>query len=140
MAIGPADASVIDRGRESAGIRDDLQAAGIAEPGDYDFHCLRHTYVSMLVQSGASVKVCQTLARHADPAMTIGIDSHVGVYDLARGLDGLAHVLPRPCVSAGLTGTDPSKVISSPERPLVDPKRRSGKLIAPNSADGRASR
>jgi hypothetical protein len=53
-----------------------------------------------------NIKVVQTLARHADPAMTLGIYTHVGVFDLARGLDGLAHILPTIVVSKGLTGTD----------------------------------
>lgn len=51
-------------------IRVDLGAAGVERPGDYDFHCLRHTFVSMLVWSGASIKTVQTIARHADPFMT----------------------------------------------------------------------
>ena len=32
-----------------------------------DFHALRHTYISGVVASGASVKTAQTLARHSDP-------------------------------------------------------------------------
>ncbi|EQD55917.1 integrase-recombinase protein, partial [mine drainage metagenome] len=30
-----------------------------------DFHALRHTYITRLVKSNASVKVCQELARHS---------------------------------------------------------------------------
>jgi hypothetical protein len=104
-------------------VREDLEAAGMEDAGDYGLHCLRHTYVSMLVQSGASIKVVQTLARHHDAAMTLGIYSHVGVFDLARGLDGLAHILPTPCVSKGRTGTDDTPVISSPGRTRIDPSR-----------------
>jgi integrase len=36
-----------------------------------DFHSLRHTYVSRLVQSGANVKVAQELARHSTPMLTL---------------------------------------------------------------------
>ena len=54
----------------------DLKAAGIApetDSGIVDFHALRGTYVTHLVASGASVKTCQTLARHSTPSLTIGI-------------------------------------------------------------------
>jgi integrase len=98
-------------------LREDLEAAGVDQPEVCDFHCLRHTYVSLLVRSGVSIKVVQTLARHADPAMTLGIYTHVGVFDLARGLDGLAHILPTLWVSKGLTGTDRAPVISRPNSP-----------------------
>jgi site-specific recombinase XerD len=51
-------------------IRTDLEPAGIDTAG-VDFHALRHSYITMLVKSGASVKVCQELARHADPKLTM---------------------------------------------------------------------
>ena len=115
-------------------LRRDLAAAGIENAHVYDFHCLRHTFVTALIRSGASIKVVQALARHADPAMTLGVYTHVQVYDLARGLDGLpaltlaadqaevktgtydntlAHTLPTPPVSKGRKGTDPTS-----EKPL----------------------
>ncbi len=112
-------------------LREDLEAAGIAQPGDYDFHCLRHTYVSMLVRSGVSIKTVQALARHADPAMTLGIYTHVGIHDLARGLDGLAHTLPTPCVSKGLTGTDPAPVKYGPVASRRDRSRHAFQSTEP---------
>jgi integrase len=124
-------------------LREDLEAARVDQPEDYDFHCLRHTYVSLLVRSGVSIKVVQTLARHADPAMTLGIYTHVRVFDLARGLDGLAHVLPTPCVSKGLTGTDSTPVISRPNTPREDPSRHafgtSNPKVVGSNPTGRAS-
>ena len=42
-------------------IRVDLRAAGI-QPDGFCFHSLRHTFVSRVVESGASVKVCMELA------------------------------------------------------------------------------
>ncbi len=112
-------------------LRSDLQAAGVDCVASYDFHSLRHSYVTLLIKSGASVKVCQELARHADPKLTMNVYTHLGVHDLARGLQGLAHVLPTTGVSSGLNGTDGTVVISSPGRPLVDPTDQCGKLIAP---------
>ena len=54
-----------------------------------DFHSLRSTYVSRVVTSGASVKVCQELARHSTPSLTIGRYAHVHLNDLTRALDNL---------------------------------------------------
>jgi integrase len=51
-------------------IRVDLKAAGIpyeTDSGVVDFHSLRGDFISYLVSSGASVKTCQTLARHSTP-------------------------------------------------------------------------
>ena len=54
-----------------------------------DFHSLRHTYISQIVNSGASVKVAQELARHSTPTLTIGRYAHVRIHDLSAALDGL---------------------------------------------------
>ena len=121
----------INRDNAAPALRLDLEAAGVNSTASYDFHSLRHTYVTMLIKSGASVKVCQELARHADPKLTMNVYTHLAVHDLARGLEGLAHILPTTSVSSGLNGTDGTVVISSPGRPLVDPTRQFGKLISP---------
>jgi integrase len=123
----------LDRDNAARALRSDLKAAGIAGWADYDFHSLRHSYVTMLVKSGASVKVCQELARHADPRLTMNTYSHLTVCDLARGLEGLAHILPTSGVSSGLTGTDGIAVISSPGQPHCVPARQPSMIIAPNS-------
>jgi hypothetical protein len=61
-------------------LRRDLESAEIAYRDASgrvaDFHAFRHTYVSMLVRSGASVKVAQELARHSTPTLTIGCYTH----------------------------------------------------------------
>ena len=75
-------------------VREDLEAARVDQPEVYDFHCLRHTYVSLLVRSGVSIKVVQTLARHADPAMTLGIYTHVGVLTSPADWTGLPTSCP----------------------------------------------
>src|SRR5690606_22427320 len=54
-----------------------------------DFHALRHTYISRLVASGASVKVAQELARHSTPTLTIGRYAHARLHDLTAALDAL---------------------------------------------------
>jgi integrase len=73
-----------------------------------DFHAFRHDYISRVVQSGASVKVAQELARHSDPKLTIGRYAKTRLHDLTRALDGLAPAdLPeRAQVALQATGTD----------------------------------
>jgi integrase len=87
-------------------IRSDLKAAGIEADGR-DFHCLRHSYVSELIRSGASVKTVQTLARHSTPTLTLGRYAHAGVYDLRSAVDALPSLTTTGNVTvAKATGTD----------------------------------
>jgi hypothetical protein len=54
----------------------DLQAAAIpkySREGKVDFHALRLAYINFVLESGASVKEAQALARHASPAMTMNV-------------------------------------------------------------------
>jgi integrase len=71
-------------------LRSDLEAAGIAykdaEGGVVDFHALRHTFITLLVGSGASVKVAQVLARHSTPTLTIGRYAHADTADRQSAL------------------------------------------------------
>ena len=54
----------------------DLKAAEIpkcTQEGKLDFHALRVTYVTLLLQAGAYVKEAQSLARHSDPKLTMNV-------------------------------------------------------------------
>jgi hypothetical protein len=57
-----------------------------------DFHSTRHTFISGIVAGGASVKVCQELARHSTPTLTIGRYSHTRLHDVAAALDSLPNL------------------------------------------------
>jgi integrase/recombinase XerD len=74
-------------------IRFDLEAAGIpcrdSAGRVIDFHSLRHSYISQVVNSGASVKVAQELARHSTPTLTIGRYAHTRLHDLSAALSNL---------------------------------------------------
>lgn len=59
-----------------------------------DFHALRATYITLLVKSGASVKIVQELARHSDPKLTLNIYSKLGVHELSGALDRLPSLTP----------------------------------------------
>jgi integrase/recombinase XerC/integrase/recombinase XerD len=67
-------------------IKADLKAAGIPSD-DYCFHSLRHTYISGVVQSGASVKVCMELARHSKPDLTFRRYSHSQAEDRSKAVN-----------------------------------------------------
>ncbi len=54
-----------------------------------DFHSMRHLFVSRLVNSGASVRTCQELARHSTPMLTVGRYAHVRLHDLTGALQKL---------------------------------------------------
>ena len=54
----------------------DLTRAGIpkeAVGGKLDFHAVRLAYINLVLETGATVKEAQTLARHATPQMTLGV-------------------------------------------------------------------
>ena len=74
-------------------LKKDLEVAGI----DYedavgrfaDFHSLRHSFASILNQSGVSPKVAQSLLRHSTIGLTMDTYTHIGLYDERTALDSL---------------------------------------------------
>ncbi|HEX4150307.1 MAG TPA: site-specific integrase [Pirellulales bacterium] len=55
----------------------------------FDFHGLRHHFITNLAKAGVPPKVAQTLARHSTITLTMDRYSHVGVADVVGGLDAL---------------------------------------------------
>jgi integrase len=59
--------------RPACELEKDLKAAGIPKwtpEGKIDFHALRITYTTLVIEAGANFKEAQTLARHATPELT----------------------------------------------------------------------
>ena len=56
-------------------------------------HAFRHTYASLLLQSGATPKVTQEQLRHADPRVTLGIYSHVLGKDHRDAVEKVASIV-----------------------------------------------
>ena len=82
-----------NKSKGAAMLRKDLEAVGIPyqdENGRYaDFHAQRHTFISNVGRSGATVKETQILARHSTSALTLDVYSHIGLYDERRAIEKL---------------------------------------------------
>ena len=92
QAAEPAFPAMPDSDLTAEMLKADLHAAGLkyeAPEGRYDFHSLRHQFCSDLVASGANIKVCQTLARHSTPVLTIGRYSHTRIHDRQAAVENL---------------------------------------------------
>src|ERR1043166_6153927 len=62
-----------------------------SEDGCYaDFHSNRHLFITSLEQAGLSPKMAQTLARHSDVRLTLGVYTHLGIHDLSSAIGALA--------------------------------------------------
>jgi integrase len=77
-------------------LRIDLEAAGIPYvacgpdgPEYADFHALRHSYSTNVVNSGVNVKLAQSLARHSTVTLTLGRYTHVQLHDLGSAVQKL---------------------------------------------------
>jgi hypothetical protein len=74
-------------------IRKDLKAAEIPYEDDakcvFDFHALRHQFISTLARGGAHPKEAQALARHSTITLTMDRYTHLGIVDLTSALDRL---------------------------------------------------
>ena len=74
----------------------DLAAAGISKTapgGKLDFHALRVTYVSLVLEAGASVKEAQSLARHSNPDLTLNVYGRARYERLAEVTESVGAIL-----------------------------------------------
>ena len=94
----------------AAMLRVDLKAAGIPyrdEAGRYfDFHALRHHFITWLAQSGVHPKDAQALARHSTITLTMDRYSHTGIRDMNAALAKLPELPGGQGEAARATGTD----------------------------------
>jgi integrase len=105
-------------------LRRDLAAAGVeyeTSEGVADFYAARVSYITNLVASGASVKTCQTLARHSTPVLTIGVYARTSLHDIKGAVEALPDpTASRPAPEAA-TGTDTPT--STPRGTRAGPKK-----------------
>jgi integrase len=85
-------------------VRRDLADAGIPyEDGRgrlFDFHALRHSFLTHLAESRVHPKVAQVLARHSSIRLTLDVYTHLEAVDVAGDLDKL----PDLPLAAGVGG------------------------------------
>src|SRR5262245_3658144 len=76
----------------------------------FDFHALRHQYVSNLAAAGVHPKIAQTLARHSTIALTMNRYTHLAVHDLSASVNSLpalpVHISGKGPDVLQATGTD----------------------------------
>ena len=97
-------------------LKDDLQAAGIAYVDDsgrvFDFHSLRHQFISGLAAAGVHPKTAQQLARHSTITLTMDKYSHVLQAELDKAVDLLPGYSTTP-EQQRATGTIGKNVLAS---------------------------
>lgn len=83
-----------------------------------DFHALRGAFISRLVETGASLKVCMELARHSDPKLTLKTYAKVRMHDVGTALEKMATAgrSHPPTVEARATGTDERSISTGAAR------------------------
>ncbi len=54
-----------------------------------DFHSCRHLFITSLERAGVSPKMAQTLARHSDIRLTLGVYTHVELQDQTAAIKSL---------------------------------------------------
>ena len=77
-------------------IERDLETAGIpkwTEEGKVDFHALRVSYVSLVVETGADLKAAQSLARHTTPELTMNVYARVRGSKLTEVAEAVGRII-----------------------------------------------
>ena len=124
-------------------LRHDLDAAGIPYEDTagqvFDFHALRHQFISNLAAAGVHPKIAQTLARHSTIGLTMDRYTHLAVADVAGALDGLP-ALPGNLAAGELqaTGTGGAADCQGVDDLKTTPENDSGgpvfmRMVAPTS-------
>jgi hypothetical protein len=69
-----------------------------------DFHSNRHTFITNLERSGVSPRRAQSLTRHSDIRLTMGVYTHINLHDQFSAIESLPAT---PTV--GINGNDKAK-------------------------------
>ncbi len=100
----------------------------------FDFHALRHQYVSNLAAAGVHPKIAQTLARHSTITPTLDRYTHVGLYGLSASVNSLPAIpVEVPVAEANVlkaTGTEDG---AGSEVPTVVPRGAENGAVLPAS-------
>ena len=81
-------------------VKRDLEAVGLGyKDGSgriFDFHAIRHQFISNLALCGVHPKVAQELARHSDINLTMTRYSHLTKADEQRAIESLPDIQDKP--------------------------------------------
>jgi len=109
--------------------------------GALDFHALRHTFITNLIQGGANPRTAQTLARHSTITLTMDRYAHVALADTSKALAALpalplANSAPNEAAVAatGTHGRDVTQRAGSAARSAHGPTSPNGAGTGPTSA------
>ena len=90
----------LNREHSAEMLREDLTDADIPYTDDdnrvFDFHALRHQFISSLAAGGVHPKTAQELARHSRIDLTMNLYTHVFRGDLSGALDALPDYSAKP--------------------------------------------
>jgi hypothetical protein len=111
-----------------AGRRDDRGRHPDGQGRAYDFHALRHQFISDMVAAGVHPKDAQALARHGTITLTMDRYAHVRTANLRAALDRLPD----------LAGTPPCTLLAPPLAPNLDTEGDGGGRDETESVDGGA--
>jgi len=103
-----------------------------------DFHSNRHLFITSLEQAGLSPKMAQTVARHSDVRLTLGIYTHIGLHDQTSAIESL----PAP-PSFGENGSEAATLrATGTDGRLNEPEetRRVVPTVVPSGAENGAVR
>lgn len=110
-------------------LRVDLAEAGIPyedEAGHvFDFHAIRHFYITELVRSGVYPKLAQSLARHSTITLTMDRYAHVEASECRQALFGL------PKISASQAVAKDSR-IQGPEKSVAQMVAQTSDVTCPS--------
>ena len=115
-----------------------------------DFHSNRHTFITNLERAGVSPRTAQSLARHSDIRLTMGVYTHIGLLDQTTAIESLPgppSLDPRPSSEAAelrATGTDDVRAGSRKVPTMVPRGAENGAVrlaptayeVAPDCTDG----
>jgi hypothetical protein len=81
----------------------DLEAAGIPKHGPggkLDFHACRTAYVNLVLDSGATVKEAQELARHSTPDLTMNVYGRTREDRLTQAVEHISDAISEEAIRA----------------------------------------
>jgi integrase len=113
------------------------------EDGLYaDFHSNRHLFITSLERAGLSPKMAQTLARHSDVRLTLGVYTHIGLHDQTSAV----YSLPAPPRVGGGPEADASVLRATgtngpiPRNDSTERPQREVPTMVPRGAENGAQR